>query len=362
MPGCVPCGQEMTWLQNDLAANASVPLKFAFFHYPLHVDNSHQVSDTYLDGPAALEGVLANGGVQIAFNGHAHLYERNLPQIPGRPLVSYVTGGGGDPLGGVNGCSAFDAYAIGSKSSCHAPKPTSTAQVYHFLDVVVNGGQVTVTPINELGQSFDVQTYTYGGSTGPTVPGAPTNVTAVAGNASALVGWTAPASNGGSPITGYTATASPGGATCATTSTTCTVGSLSNGTTYTFTVKATNADRHRSGLVALERGHPDRDSHRPRRPDERDGRRGQRLGTRRLDRTGQQWRQPDHGLHGDGLTGRGDLCDHLDDLHRRQSLERHLVHLHRQGHERDRHRSGLVALERRHPDRRDGPADIHPDR
>ena len=241
VPGCVPCGQEMTWLQNDLAANASVPLKFAFFHYPLHVDNSHQVSDTYLDGPAALEGVLANGGVQIAFNGHAHLYERNLPQIPGRPLVSYVTGGGGDPLGGVNGCSAFDAYAIGSKSSCHAPKPTSTAQVYHFLDVVVNGGQVTVTPINELGQSFDVQTYTYGGSTGPTAPGAPTNVTAVAGNAAALVGWTAPASNGGSSITGYAATASPGGATCATTSTTCTVGSLSNGTTYTFTVKATNA-------------------------------------------------------------------------------------------------------------------------
>ena len=37
--GCTPCGQEMTWLQNDLAANASVPLKFAFFHYPLYSDN-----------------------------------------------------------------------------------------------------------------------------------------------------------------------------------------------------------------------------------------------------------------------------------------------------------------------------------
>ena len=39
-----------------------------------------------------------------------------------------------------------------------------------------------------------------------TVPGAPTNVSAVAGNGQATVTWTIPASNGGSPITGYTAT------------------------------------------------------------------------------------------------------------------------------------------------------------
>ena len=36
-----------------------------------------------------------------------------------------------------------------------------------------------------------------------TPPGAPTIGTATAGNASALVRWTAPANNGGSAITGY---------------------------------------------------------------------------------------------------------------------------------------------------------------
>ncbi len=112
--GCGPCGAELAWLKSDLAAHASTPIKFAFFHYPLHADSSSQGSDTYLDGANGLEGLLADNNVDIVFNGHAHQYERNLPQIPGKPLVSYVTGAGGATLGSVSGCSAFDAYAVGT--------------------------------------------------------------------------------------------------------------------------------------------------------------------------------------------------------------------------------------------------------
>ncbi len=164
--GCGPCGAELSWLKSDLAAHAGTPIKFAFFHYPLHADSSGEGSDSYLDGPSALEGLLADNNVDIVFNGHAHQYERNYPQISGKPMVSYVSGTGGAPLGTVSGCSAFDAYAIGSGSSCRAPKPVSTANVYGFLLVTVNGNQVTVTPTDSTGRTFDVQTYTY--STPPT--------------------------------------------------------------------------------------------------------------------------------------------------------------------------------------------------
>jgi hypothetical protein len=80
----------------------------------------------------------------------------------------------------------------------------------------------------------------------PTLPAAPANVTATAGNGSAVVSWAAPA-NGGSPITSYTITPYIGGAaqTPAVISgtppqTTGNITGLTNGTAYTFTVTATN--------------------------------------------------------------------------------------------------------------------------
>ena len=74
-----------------------------------------------------------------------------------------------------------------------------------------------------------------------TVPGAPTGATAVPGNNSVVVSWTAPGSNG-SAITKYTVAASPGGETLTTTGATAvTATGLTYGTAYTFTVTATNA-------------------------------------------------------------------------------------------------------------------------
>lgn len=73
-----------------------------------------------------------------------------------------------------------------------------------------------------------------------TVPGVPTGVTAVPGDAQAVVSFTPPASTGGSPITSYTVSATTGG-TATGTSSPITITGLLNGTSTTFLVSATNA-------------------------------------------------------------------------------------------------------------------------
>ena len=117
-------------------------------------------SDGNLNGPDALEGLLDDEGVKIAFSGHAHVYQRNVGDTAGSRLVNYVTGGGGGAIIPIVRCRSFDAYAVGLNSSCRAPIPTSIDQVLHHLHVRVDGERVTVTPIDSTGRTFDVQTHT----------------------------------------------------------------------------------------------------------------------------------------------------------------------------------------------------------
>jgi Ca2+-binding RTX toxin-like protein len=82
----------------------------------------------------------------------------------------------------------------------------------------------------------------------PSVPGAPTIGTVTRGNASAIVRWTAPVGDGGSPITGYDVRVHVGNSTTVSrtapagpTATQLTVPRLTNGTAYRFDVVARNA-------------------------------------------------------------------------------------------------------------------------
>jgi Calcineurin-like phosphoesterase len=165
-----PNSPEYQWLEGDLKAHPA-GLKFAFWHYPLYADSSGQPSDTYLQGgPGTLQGLLNAYHVNIVFNGHAHGYERNFPDAAG--MISYVVGNGGAALGKVSGCRSFDAYAIGSGGShCGtAPAPASNAQVFGFVKVTVNGQQVTVTPTDSLGRTYDVRTFTFAGTSAGATP------------------------------------------------------------------------------------------------------------------------------------------------------------------------------------------------
>jgi chitodextrinase len=172
---------EYQWLKHDLQTHPS-QLKFAIWHYPLFSDNFTEPSDTFLQGSNSLQGLLEANGVDMVFNGHAHMYERNVKTNGG--LVTYVTGGGGAKPEPISHCQPYDAYGIGwsstggSKCGAVPAKPTQIDQVFHFLLVTVNGQQVTVTPTNSLGQQFDQQTFDF--SPDNTRPTAPSNLQASA--------------------------------------------------------------------------------------------------------------------------------------------------------------------------------------
>lgn len=163
-----------------------------------------RAASSYLLGNNSLEGLLKQNGVDLGFTGHAHIYERNLASASGIP--NYVTGGGGATIGTLGTCTSLDAYAIKftttGKACGSAPLPTSAAQVYHFLKVTVNGTNVTVTPINSLGLSFDVMNYNFSTGSETSAPSVPAglNASAVSGKQVNL-SWSASTDNTG--VRGY---------------------------------------------------------------------------------------------------------------------------------------------------------------
>jgi hypothetical protein len=170
--------------------------------------NATEASDPFLQGSSRLEGLLGRNGVAITFSGHAHTYTRAQPSASGMP-VSYVTGGGGAPLEPVSRCGPPIAAARGwsYSSSTHGstcgslPRPTTIDQVFHFLLVTVDGSTVTVAPTDELGRTFDVQTYRFAGTTDTTPPSVPTGLKATPSATSVALSWTASTDNVG--VKGY---------------------------------------------------------------------------------------------------------------------------------------------------------------
>lgn len=120
---------------------------------------------------------------------------------------------------------------------------TATAGDAWTLSVPAGSGTVAVTVTFNGGLTASAGNFTYSSSPAPNPPvpaSAPVDVIATAGDASAIVTWSAPASSGSFPVTNYRAVSSPAGGSClvATPALTCDMTGLANGTTYTVTVQA----------------------------------------------------------------------------------------------------------------------------
>ncbi|WP_136608770.1 S-layer homology domain-containing protein [Paenibacillus dokdonensis] len=186
-------------------------------------------------GGAAVPNAVSNG---------ATLTVNTPPSITGQPSNSTIAAGGDttfsvtasnatgyqwqvDQGAGFTNISNGAPYSGATTSTLTITEATAGMNGYMYR-VIVGGAAVPNAVSN--GATLTVQT----------VPGAPTQVSAVAGDGEATIVFRAPADNGGSVITSYEVKASPGGLVQTGTTNPITIKGLSNGTSYTFTVKAVN--------------------------------------------------------------------------------------------------------------------------
>ncbi|MCC2683803.1 MAG: hypothetical protein K0R75_702, partial [Paenibacillaceae bacterium] len=166
-----------------------------------------------------------------------------ISTIPGAPILQSAAAGNAHVTlawSAVDGATGYTLYQSTTTGENGSEAATVSGSVYSYDVAGLTNGTTY----------YFVVTAVIDGSAGPasnqvsatpmTVPAAPTNVTAIAGNGQAIVSFSSPSDDGGSAVTGYEVTATPGNITVKGTISPLTVTGLTNGTTYMFAVKAYN--------------------------------------------------------------------------------------------------------------------------
>ena len=138
----------------------------------------------------------------------------------------------------LNGGTGLEWWNPAGDAGAGAWEPVSPAPTYTAGPPACESATIDSTSSPSLSQLTGT---VFAVSALATVPGAPTKVSAKAGNASATLTWTAPSSDGGAAITGYVIKPSRGPAVKVGDVTSDTLTGLTNGTAYSFTVAAVNS-------------------------------------------------------------------------------------------------------------------------
>lgn len=208
--------------------------------YVVFRDGANSYKATVMKYSGGAWGVVGSAGFSVGM-----AYSPSLAFAPdGTPYVAYSDYADNYKLAVMKFSGGAWIDAGSSLSAGNAGTPalgvSPTGQLYVAFTDTANGGKATMLTLQ---------------ASVPGVPGAPTAVSATAGNGQATLSWTAPTSNGGAAIEGYrvqvatsasgTYAAAAGGClpatTLASTTTSCTATGLTNGTDYFFQVAAKNS-------------------------------------------------------------------------------------------------------------------------
>ena len=82
-------GEQMKWFEHEVTQSRA-EWKIALMHHPLYTSGRYTLAARALR--FSLESSFVNGGIDIVFSGHEHIYNRSEPQ---KGLLYFVTGGAG---------------------------------------------------------------------------------------------------------------------------------------------------------------------------------------------------------------------------------------------------------------------------
>lgn len=127
--------QQLRWLEKE-TTESRAEWKIAFLHHPLYTSGRYGLASRGIR--LALESTLVNGGVDVVFTGHEHIYQRMHPQ---NGILYFISGGAGSLRAGDARESPFVAR--------------SYDRDYHFMLAELTDEGFFFQAINRLGQTVD---------------------------------------------------------------------------------------------------------------------------------------------------------------------------------------------------------------
>jgi hypothetical protein len=129
--------RQLRWLDGELG-RATADWKVALFHHPIYTSGRYRTQAAELR--RRLEPLFVRHGVDVAFSGHEHFYERTTPQ---HGITYFVTGGAGSLRRGDVGADGAGRRAVAFDED------------YSFLLVEIDGDALFFQAVSRAGTTID---------------------------------------------------------------------------------------------------------------------------------------------------------------------------------------------------------------